>query len=138
MNNLSNLYLKRIIDTSNPNSVFEFVRNSSDDKNVILKEIDTITFDEDYLCYKKSSFEEEFYSVRELICKKNFIGKQGYYEDMTMFEKLIYKELILMYKDEVYELLYDELLGNIFLGPSIYNMENFTVLKDKNVVRKRK
>ncbi|MGN0993184.1 MAG: hypothetical protein ACI4PE_04620, partial [Bacilli bacterium] len=129
MEELSKIYLKK--NYEDQNSVYMFLKSTKNKKYYILKSIDTITDEEEIICIENDKFMKEFYCFQELIKQSNYVGKSGYYNKMNPFEKEIYKSFVILYKDNLHELLYDTILDTYFLAGSIFDLEDFVSVSDK-------
>ena len=124
--NIENMYLCR--KTGLANTIYELLSKSKTGKYYYVKMIDTLTNESVITHFEKDDFEKNFYNISNLLCEECFVGKTGYYRTQSYEEKNIYSDLIILFKDSYYELLYDSKLESIYLEASIYKLNNFVEL----------
>lgn len=117
--------------------MYKEYNNISEINNVfiITKEIDNYFIGRRYdtLCNSYSEFTaidknkifDYMYSAKDFFKNSKYIGEKGYFDQMSQLEKYVYKSVILLYKDEYNELLYDTIMEKIYVSPSVYEIENF-------------
>lgn len=118
---LKQVYLKK--DYDDPNTIYILIKTV--DKHAIFRTLDTITLKEEIIALPEIFLKTEFYTAYEYIKNAEFIGKTGFYKNMSDLEKYIYLNYILYYKDDFYELIYDTFDKKIKIMPSIYAIEDF-------------
>lgn len=132
MNRFNNILVyKEREDIHDINTIF-FVR-SIVNNYYILHKYDTI-YNEymDIVVFPKEYVEDKMYTVNDFFKGALYIGKKGYYIDMIDIEKYIYETLIIIYKDDYNELIYDDITENIFIAPSKYQLEDFIPFENQN------
>lgn len=118
---LKQVYLKKEYD--DPNTIYILIKIV--DNYAIFRTLDTITLKEEIIALPEIFLKTEFYTAYEYIKNAEFIGKTGFYKNMSDLEKYIYLNYILYYKDDFYELIYDTFDKKIKIMPSIYAIEDF-------------
>ena len=118
---LKQVYLKKEYD--DPNTIYILIKIV--DNYAIFRTLDTITLKEEIIALPEMFLKTEFYTAYEYIKNAEFIGKTGFYKNMSDLEKYIYLNYILYYKDDFYELIYDTFDKKIKIMPSIYTIEDF-------------
>lgn len=118
---LKQVYLKK--DYDDPNTIYILIKIV--DNYAIFRTLDTITLKEEIIALPEIFLKTEFYTAYEYIKNAEFIGKTGFYKNMSDLEKYIYLNYILYYKDDFYELIYDTFDKKIKIMPSIYAIEDF-------------
>lgn len=123
MENLKKLYLRK--DGKELNSVYLYLRTCKNNNFCICKKIDTIYKTSEIVCSRIDDFKENFYNATELISTENYIGKSGYYKDMAELDIYIYKTYVILYKDSLYELIYDTIEDTCIVNASSNTKEDF-------------
>ena len=118
---LKQVYLKKEYD--DPNTIYILIKIVNN--YAIFRTLDTITLKEEIIALPEIFLKTEFYTAYEYIKNAEFIGKTGFYKNMSDLEKYIYLNYILYYKDDFYELIYDTFDKKIKIMPSIYAIEDF-------------
>lgn len=125
------LMFKNVRTLEEVNDVYIKIREL--DNHFIVKKYDTIRCEEkDVLALEKDYIDANLYSLRDFFKNSVYIGKSGYYKDQGVLEKYIYKTIILVYKDEYNEIMYDTILRNFYVTPSLFPIEDFVPFKEQN------
>src|SRR5574344_2473472 len=111
MVNNKKIFLDR--DNWNTNDIYYYLREVND--YILFRKLDTITKDVDIVSINKDEAEKRFYSVEDFLNNSVYIGDSGYYEEMLPFERAIFQDHILLYKDPYHELLYDTILDDYYM-----------------------
>ena len=134
--NLKKTLLLKTNNHNNSNCVYKVLNEIND--YLIVQQIDTLDNENnDIIAIPKTFMEENMYTLEEFLEKSTYIGQTGYYKNMTQLEKYIYSDLILLYKDNYNEILYDRLIDNLFIASSVYDINDFIPSKEEQRHKKR-
>ena len=119
--NRNDLYLRKNDYENYTNSVFEKIRET--ENYTIVKEIDTITEEEDFKAIKTLDFKENYYKLNELLNRNNYVNEIGYFEDMSQLEIFIYVTFRILFMDEDNILIEERITNRVFVQTNIYDTE---------------
>ena len=112
------------------NDIFLIVKELED--YYIVKRCDTITDEEKLEISSKDYVSENLYTAQDFLSNSIYVGKTGFYKGNNFLEKYLRDSMMLVYKDEYNDLLYDTILEKFFVTPSIYPIEDFVESKNQN------
>ena len=112
------------------NDIFLILKNLED--YLIVKRCDTITGEENFEVLDKDYINNNLYTAKEFFANSVYVGKTGYYKNNNFLEKYLRDSIMLVYKDEYNDLLYDTILEKFFVAPSIYPLEDFIECKNQD------
>ena len=125
------LMFKKDREDDEVNDVYIVIREVDD--YYIVKKYDTIKEEnKDIIALKKDYVSEELYSLREFFLNANYVGMSGYYRSMNALEKYIMQSLIVVYKDDYNDIVFDQILGNFFVTPALYELDDFVPFEKQN------
>ena len=117
-------------DLDSFNDVFLIIRNL--ENYLIVKKYDTCTREEKGLsALSKEEVQKNFYTAKEFFENSKYVGKSGYYKGMTDIEKYVSSTQAIVYKDEYNEIIYDILMGTIFVSKTLYDEKDFIPFEEQ-------
>ena len=106
------------------NDILMILRDTGD--YFIVKKYDTITCEnKGIFALNKEKSKDAIYTAREFLQNSEYVGKAGYYKEMSKLEKYISQFQTIIYKDEFNELVYDSISEQIFVSYPFYNKSEF-------------
>ena len=98
----------------------------------MVRRYDTVTDENSILVLEKNYVSSNLYTANDFLKNSVYVGKTGYYKGNNPLEKYLRDTLILVYKDEYNDLLYDTILEKFFVTPALYPLEDFVESKNQN------
>ncbi len=117
-------------DLKEVNDIFIVIKEL--EEYYIVKRCDTITDEEKIEALSKDYVVSNLYTVQEFLDNSVYVGKTGFYKNNNFLEKYLRDTIMLVYKDEHNDLLYDIIMEKFFVAPSIYPLEDFVESKNQN------
>ena len=120
-----NLYLNK--QAKNSNNIYLLLNEVAN--YYIFKEYDTLLDEIKIIAVDSLKKNQDFYPLESFLKNASYIGFNGFYKEMDELSKYIYEPLVLLYKNDYHELLYDTISEKIIVMASYYKKEDFTPLE---------